>query len=42
LRRQCAQALDHQACGILDELQHSAVKRADRKSGPHVRGTHRG
>jgi Cd(II)/Pb(II)-responsive transcriptional regulator len=42
LRRQCAPARVEKKCGILDGLDRRATAGAEKKSGLHVRGTHRG
>jgi Cd(II)/Pb(II)-responsive transcriptional regulator len=42
LRRQCAPARLEKKCGILDGLGRRATAGAEKKSGQHVRGTHRG
>jgi Cd(II)/Pb(II)-responsive transcriptional regulator len=41
LRRQCQPAREEKECGILDELSHAAGG-ARKKTGAHIRGTHRG
>ena len=42
LRRQCAPARAEKKCGILDGLDRRATAAPEKKSGLHVRGTHRG
>jgi Cd(II)/Pb(II)-responsive transcriptional regulator len=42
LRRQCAPARVEKKCGILDGLDRRATAGPEKKSGLHVRGTHRG
>jgi Cd(II)/Pb(II)-responsive transcriptional regulator len=42
LRRQCAPARLEKKCGILDGLGRRATAATEKKSGQHVRGTHRG
>jgi Cd(II)/Pb(II)-responsive transcriptional regulator len=41
LRRQCSPAREEMACGILDGLGRRTVATPQKKSAPHVRGTHR-